>query len=74
MSRRFRLFRREPQEDPVIPALTRLGCGLLRPHEPHLFETSVQRFSCPGLTANVPAQNDRRSSEAAESDATEATA
>jgi hypothetical protein len=47
---RLRLGRfRRAAPAPVIPALTRLGCGLLRPHEPHLFETSVQRFSCPGI-------------------------
>lgn len=74
MSRRFGFFRRAPQDDPVIPALTRLGCGLLRPHEPHLFETSVQRFSCPGLSAQVPAQNGSPDDVAAESDPTEATA
>lgn len=53
MGRRLGLFRRVPEE-PVIPALTRHGCGLLRPHEPHLFETSVQRFSCPGVGAATP--------------------
>jgi hypothetical protein len=74
MSRRFGLFRRASDEDSVIPALTRLGCGLLRPHEPHLFETSVQRFSCPGLAAHVPAQADGRADADAAPDPTQATA